>query len=567
MKALKEKLENRKNRNGLVGIRLRINRQGGNSFSAHITLPDFTSISLNYGSELDLVPDNSTRRFAEAKRIENPELKIGEDLLDHECGHRELPTQTRFGCPYDVFTHERIKDAIARALNQTGKEGLENYVVNVFEDILDNVNCRRRTDFAGHTLFWNNQGLVNSENQKYSPFYEALVKINMILGGNIQDTTLLRRFYTNDEAVQKSVKSFISHLKSRLNTDSVIRLDQRDEFRRLFTPNLEERMNLWEDLAYHFAMATSNLLEKLPKEKMFGSENNKFDKEMKIPKTKQEIAYKRYKSGKGPAQSRDAQEQLYDLYKRISREIPIKITHFEEASSTPLVPYGTRFVDEDDSEFRFAGIGITEEGGIGIKTTERELELPVQYKTNPIKFPRLKIVKLDRSGSMSRNPDNSHNIGDTSFIPWGDKSKIHYAYKGLFGIDNFFRSQGVIQYVECSALGFSGELPIKGTSEVIAKQILQKPSGVTTLNVNGLEKEIQKDSLVISLSDGEFPLTEEDKQRLRPKLKECDYVHIQIGNDSEYSSFLRQEGCNVFPVKGDDDLSRIMVDFVSKKYS
>lgn len=574
MITLKEKLEKRKNKFGLIGVRLRVNKSRGNSFSADISLPDFTRITLDYGNELDLVPDESTKRFAERKKIKDPELKIGEDVLDHECGHRELPTQTRLGCPYDIFAHERIKDAVVRALKQTRKEGLEEYVTNSFEDILDNVNCRRGTDFAGQTLFWNNQGLFNSLGGKYSPFYEAFVKINLILGGNIEDTNLLRRFYTNSDEVQGSVRAFISHLKSRLGTESVIRLHQRGGFRGLFTTNLEERVNLWEDLAYNFTMATSGLLERLPKEKMFGSGKNEFDDEMKIPKTKQEIAYRRYKSKKGPAQSRDIQEQLYDLYKRISREIPINVTHFEEASSAPLIPYGARFVDEDDRTFNFAGIGVTEEGDIEVKTTESNLELPVQYKTNPVKFPKLKIVKIDRSGSMAYNPNNEQdsegkplNIGDTTFIPWGDRSKIHYAYKGLFGIDNFFRSQGVLQYVECSALGFSGESAIKGKSEDIAKRVLQRPSGGTSLDVNGLEREIQRDSLVVSISDGEFSLSEEDKQRLKPKLRECDYVHIQIGNDSEYSSFLRQEGCNVFTVRGDDDLSRIMVDFVSKRYS
>ena len=307
---------------------------------------------------------------------------------------------------------------------------------------------------------------------------------------------------------------------------------------------------------------------------MFGFGRNRFDEEMKIPRTRQEIAYRRYKSGKGPAQSRDSQEQLHDLYKKISREIPINVTHFEEASSAPLIPYGSRFIEEDDTVLNFAGVGINEEGNIEIKTTESELEIPIEYKTNPTKFPKLKVVNLDRSGSMAYNPNNERdnegnpiNIGDTSFIPWGDRSKIHYAYKGLFGIDNFFRSQGILQYVECAILGFSGEDTLRGNSEEVAKRVLQKPSGGTSLNAGGLEREIQRDSLVISLSDGEFSFSDKDKEKLKPKLRECDYVHIQIGNDSAYSSFLRQEGSHVFTVRGDDDLSKIMINFVSSKYS
>jgi hypothetical protein len=36
--------------------------------------------------------------------------------------------------------------------------------------------------FAGQSLFWNNQGLTKAEKGKFNPFYEAFVKINLLLG-------------------------------------------------------------------------------------------------------------------------------------------------------------------------------------------------------------------------------------------------------------------------------------------------------------------------------------------------------------------------------------------------
>ena len=39
---------------------------------------------------------------------------------------------------------------------------------------------------------------------------------------------------------------------------------------------------------------------------------------------------------------------------------------------------------------------------------------------------------MDRSGSMGLSPNNTSDVGDKSFIPWGDKSKYHFGLKGYF---------------------------------------------------------------------------------------------------------------------------------------
>ena len=60
---IQNRLEQRKNRNGLVGTRLEVNEIEGNNFSAYINL-DFSNIVLNYGKDLDLLPDRETKSFA-----------------------------------------------------------------------------------------------------------------------------------------------------------------------------------------------------------------------------------------------------------------------------------------------------------------------------------------------------------------------------------------------------------------------------------------------------------------------------------------------------------------------
>jgi hypothetical protein len=336
-------------------------------------------------------------------------------------------------------------------------------------------------------------------------------------------------------------------------------------------------------LAYNFAVETAKLLQDEQKEKMFGSSeeedensdgHNPFDKEINSPQTAQKIAMKRYKAGRGPAQHRDSHEQLYDLYRAISKTIPVKTTSYSESQSMPLVHFGKRFATENDQKIRFRGIGVQSDGSFGIKTTRHSIEFPVSYKVHPMNFPKLKVALMDRSGSMRLNPDNEsdddgnpRNIGNTTFIPWGDRSKYHFALKGYFGVDNYLESQGIAHYVQSCALGFSGESATKGDYRKVARSLLKMPSGGTSLDVSGLERELDQHSLVLSISDGEVSVGEEERKRLEKKLKECDFAHIQIGHETEFSSYLRSLGVPVYLVRGDEDLSSTMINFASGYYS
>lgn len=571
---IKTELEKKKNKIGLVGTRLNVHETEGNILSAHITT-DWKEIEINYGKDLNPIPDEETKRFARVKQITNPLMKIGEDILDHEAGHRENKVGERYGCPYDLETHEEIKDAVTRGLISVGKKGLENYVTNVFEDVLDNVNCRRHTNFAGQTLFWHNQGITNAQEEKFNPFYEAFVKINLMLGGNVPDYRLLNRFFNNSKEVQTAVKSFLAELRPITQEKELVRLHEKRGFEKLFNPNdKKKRTKLWSQLGYSFAVHLGKLLEDMPQERMFGSgegdenspEQNPFDREIKLPFNRQKIASDRYKQGKGLVAHRDVQEQLYDLYKGISKEIKVETSHYSASQSMPLVNFGRRFVKEDEQKFRFRGIGFKENGELGIKTTKHTLEYPVIYRAHVHKFPKFKLALMDRSGSMASDPENGSNVGNTFSIPWGDKSKYHFALKGYFGIDNFLERQGISQYVESCVLGFSGEEIVRGRSEKVAKSLLVKPSGGTSLDVSGLEKELEENALVLSISDGEFSLDEEDKERFENKVKKCDYAHIQIGGETSFSAYLREQEIPVIQVKGDEDLSHAMVSFVSSYY-
>src|SRR3989344_6514872 len=294
MRGLQEKLERTKNRIGLVGTRLNFLRpEKGRGIEEHIT-HDWKEIVIRIRQGLDLAPDEETKKYVRIVNANDTVNAVATDLLYHGCGHRELPTETGLGCPYNVENHDRILDGIAKALKQKGKSGLESYVANAFEDILDNVNARRHTRHAGQILFWNNEGL-EAKGKKFPEFYEAFVNANLALLGNKNDVKLLKRFYSNSPQVDKAVKEFLSYLKDSLQADDLSHLQRNEElFPKLF--NKEG----WQEMAYRFAKATADLLEEQPHMRLcFGvpvGEESYFDKLIKLPQIQEDLAFKRYKA-------------------------------------------------------------------------------------------------------------------------------------------------------------------------------------------------------------------------------------------------------------------------------
>jgi len=169
---------------------------------------------------------------------------------------------------------------------------------------------------------------------------------------------------------------------------------------------------------------------------------------------------------------------------------------------------------------------------------------------------------------MKDSPNNEDNIGDTKFIPWGDNSKYHYALKGLYGIDNFLEKQGISAYTESETIVFNDETKSTGKlrfrNDKERNALLRMPSGGTVLNPD-LFQDSQK-SFLISISDGDIQNWSEIKNKYISKVKNMDYCHIHIGNKNEFTQDLEKEGIPVKYVKGNEDLSRLMVNVASSYY-
>lgn len=567
MATLQEKLEKKKNQLGLVGTRLSFSRpKDGKSIEEHIT-HDWREIVVRIRADLDLAPDEETRQYLKRKNIEDPLETIATDLLYHGCGHRELPVYTGMGCPHTVKDHDHIKDGIAKALKEKGKQGLESYVANAFEDVLDNINVKQHTEHVGQIIFWNQQGL-ESELGKYPAFYEAFVKINLSLMGTAPDAGLLKRFYTNDEKVQAAVQQFKDYLKGTLGTQKLVKIYENGALlKKLFDKSC------WKEMAYQFALATADLLNQQQQMTLcFGmpQEGNPFDREMKLPSMQEDLAEGRYKSGEGPSEHTDPQLQQDALYRKISRAIPVQTSEYTRSSGIPIAFHGRRDPKEDETIRlrRMKGFGFDADGNLGIKLARHEIKYPATFKVHPRQFPKFKIAIMDTSGSMAEAADGSRDVGDTSFIPWGDKSKYHFALKGKYGIDNFLERQGIAQYVESEVVIIGGTPLATGRGRLHNEQerlaLLRKPSGGTTLNPELLRCDGK--TFIVSISDGDVHNWASAKEAYKTAIEQADYCHIHLGAPNQFTQDLESWGVMVKYVRGDNDLSTLMLDLVSGYY-
>ena len=568
MNDLRKKLERKKNRIGLVGTRLNFSRsRDGKGISEYIT-HSWDEIVIKIREGLDLAPDAETKRYLEKVKTEDPVETVANDLLLHGCGHRELPTETGLGCPYTVEHHDVILDGVARALKEKGKQGLENYVANAFEDVLDNTNARRHTRHAGQILFWNNEGLEN--NGKFPDFYDAFVRINLALWGRPEDATLLRKFYTKSDKAQKAVTEFKDYLKAKLGIDNLSRTDdKRVVFNRLF-----DKRN-WGEIAYRFTLALADLLEEQPQMRMcFGVPAdgvNPFDRLIRLPENQEKLAHGRYKAGQGPSQYTDPLLQLDALYRKISRAIPVRTAEYTQTAGIPVAYFGRRDLGEDETvKISRLKLGINGDGDLVLRVKRHEVKTPATYKVHPQNFPRLKVALLDTSGSMGSSPDNGNNVGSTTFIPWGDNSKYHFALKGLYGIDNFLEKQGVAPYVQSEAIVFAEDTRTSGRrafrSEEERRELLRKPSGGTKIDTKLLEAGTNERCFLVSVSDGDITNWDSAKESYKRAIQNADYFHIHLGASNQFTKDLESWGVKVHYVKGDDDLSRLMIDTVSSYY-
>jgi len=489
-----------------------------------------------------------------------------EDVLKHELTHWELPVGSGLGCPYDMYNHDLILEGIKKGLPRDKHEQAR-YVANAFEDMIINPRAKEfEGTFSGQVLFYDEQGKRNKN--EYGPFYEAFVKLNMHLWGDGADKALLKRYYKNTSEVDSAVRQIVQSLG----------LDAKKEY----VEDLFIKKD-WPAMAERFARAMASLLEKPPQERLSafdnpeqGGEGQEKESKQKKPgnaieakvgskEGNEQIAKGRYEAGQGLSPNVERYDQLDSLYRSLAKAIPIHVEAMKRDNSLPIAPLRYRAFDEDTDDIRKAKLSKLKLGddGITIGYPASAITVTQRSKIQRRSFPDFKMIMLDNSLSMKEGV-NGGSSGSTNFIPWGDKSKYHYALLGFYGIESFLQKQGIAQYIDHGMTMFSDSTRYKegkfGDVKELRKLALSPDWGGTNIDSKVLMDALKgKESFVLSLSDGDIFNWHGIKDEFLKLSRENHYAHIQIGHKNEFTRDLEKENIPVSYVTNGDELSKLMV--------
>lgn len=582
---LKQKLNAQKNKIGLVGGSIKISEydESEHNVSAQIS-PQGWNIEVSLRKGFNPIQDKRQQAFARKKKIEDGLEVLLSGVTYHEFGHWELPHGSEKGCPYDVYNHDKILEAVKQALPQD-KQSQAGYVTNAFEDVLVNARGKEfQGNLDGLTMFWDNEGLTLKEKggKNFTPFYEVFVKMNQYLSGDNTENSLLKRHYSKNKKIEKGIKAIAKEWN--LDTD-----------KSGFPVNLKETAALfdksrWPGMAASFARNFADLLEDSPTERLSayspeqgeGREGqpeqkkqqagNGIEQKMATREGKEEVAYGRYSSEEGLSSNFTSYEQLDALYRRLAKPLIVKVDAMTHQHGLNISPLTFRpFDEEKDSpnNIKLSKLYLTDQG-LRFGYPNQPLTINAKSKTQKRSFPDFKMVVLDNSGSMQEGIDGSGK-GKTDSIPWGDNSKYHYALLGFYGIENFLQQQGVAQYIQHGLSMFSSNTRFKEAGfmdiDSVRKMALNPEFGNTYIDAKTLEQALSgRESFVISLSDGEVGNWDSEKNTFIGLAKNNHYAHIQLGDKTKFSQDLEAEGFPVFYVSSGNDLGKLMVDITKRTY-
>ena len=298
---------------------------------------------------------------------------------------------------------------------------------------------------------------------------------------------------------------------------------------------------------------------------------NGIEQKIKSREGKEEISFGRYSENEKQSKNFTSYEQLDALYRRLSRAIPVKVEAITRSQGLILGPLNHRAFNpetDDSNKIKLTKLFIDDKG-VNFGYQKQPLTTQARFKIQRKSFPDFKMVVLDNSGSMKGGIDGDS--GRTSFIPWGDKSKYHYALLGFYGIENFLQNQGIAQYIDHGLSLFSSTTRYKEAGfrdvEQLRKLALTPEFGNTRLNADVLAKALHgRESFVLSLSDGEIENWDSEKNKIKELLENNYFAHIQIGGENHYTKDLISWNVPVFYVNSGEDLSKLMVNVAKKTY-
>jgi len=520
-----------------------------------------------YSAKVNLENSQMEFRF-NLKHPEKPYMRriVARDLPRHEYGHLGglCNGEKVLGIPGDVETSEtHFFSPIYEVLSQKrfSKQDAD-YVENTLEDTLLHLEGSKRHLWNGITRFL--------QLQDFSDFYEAHVKLNMLLWGTTEQKERIRNKYKGSEKASKVVGNFLKRTNSFNNG-----LRSQEELRAYFL-----NPDNWQEIARIYAEEFSYLMSKnyarptinhngagtKGREKEDSSEQgNVFQRQRKTDEHMKKRARKSHDSGERlpgwmTETDEDKIKSLDLLYDDLVSSLEIKVESETIQDSLPIATLVSKEFDPLTDSDSDAFVGIDDSGKPAIYVPRKRLELPYQIKVGSRGFPRIKYVMLDSSDSMREEID-SKGIGNTSVIPWGDNSKYHFGTLSWKGFVKYLILNGLLVDKDSIELDNFSTKTITGRGLDEAKRVVFLPQWQNTYLNKKRVKEIfsGEENLIFTTSDGEITNWEDVKDNFIEGAKRNHYFHFQIGEDSEATLEMKTEGLHVELCRGHNDLANRII--------
>jgi len=512
------------------------------------------------------------------------------DLMRHEINHHKY--KGFHGCPRSLDEHVKlIYEPISDILSPQGFNKKDcHYAANALEDSILHADLSRKCSLQGIVNFFEDVA-DSKKTMKFTPFYEAHVKLNMYLWGNKQQKKQLKSYYMHPEEVKEALVSF--NEKSgifSLKTDSIkdraairqylnneqnwprIAKAYAEEFSKLMTPGYAM------ELPNHSGEGTSGSGnededEDSDEDEASGRENpediegNEFDKEMHTKKFKIKRIKEADANNEGIPSWIDQFEAMDLLYTSLGQKLVVKAESFTEQSRMPIYWYGKREFDPEKDNLKHVKFGFRDDGKLQLQKKRWHIDMPIEYKKSPRGFPEARFILLDTSGSMAWGFNKKDDIGKDNIIPWGDRSRYHGALVEWYGFLEYLKQNYLLQQTNISLVNFSDDTYMKKGLMDAKKLALNPQFGYTDLDLEKINDMFAgRENIIFTISDGSIDNWSDIKDEFMRKAKQHYYFHLQIGGSNTMTKDLKKNNFYIEYIRSADELHGRTVDLTDKLY-
>ncbi len=507
-------------------------------------------------------------------------------LVGHEITHKE--DKNGEGCPKnDNLEKEEILIPVSKVLESKGlpnvhfgNQGhtLYTYFANMFEDVVVNLlNVRRLKDSRGMFLLYNEMG--ESSPGKFSPLFEAFVKLQAYLSPEKRGLSLVRRHFTFNKDAHKAFKNFIQKTGLSDLEDRVSHLSASKNWKSLSTIFAEEFSKLVDmnnlQLAF-FPLIGGNDLARYNNEEL-----------------QQELAFKYYQRSKQgskgvyvPPEFIPQNLSLLALYKKLAKNIFMRVKSRSEKVQMPVAYASKKKFEIRTDQIENMAYGLNREGKLEMQVKKDPIMVESGYQVSHSNINEIKVGLIDSSDS-TRSPITEEANEGVIINPWAqeekqwtDNSVYHHELLCFFGLLELFRREGILKRSNTKLISISSGTRCAGDLGEAERLALNPEFGGTTLSIKSIDALFSgRGSLVYTMSDGfignwyskiRAPEKSEDPNRIPlikdyfiKKARDHTFFHLQFGKESNMSVDLKEAGLIVVYDKG-EKTPEFLIDLTQK---